>query len=73
MGLANVGTGAGQVQQNLYPIRIILNQMSLGLDYSQVIGADLSGTGFIALLGRDLLSRMILIYDGLHGEYTLAY
>lgn len=73
VGIANVGTAAGQQPQNLYPVRMVLTQMSLGIDYSQVLGVNLAGQGIIALLGRDFLQRTILIYDGPSGEFTLSY
>ena len=73
IGLANMGTAGGPQQQNLYPIRMVLTQLAFPLEFEAVPGAALAGTGFIALLGRDVLTRMILIYDGPHGEYTLSY
>ena len=74
VGSANVGTAGGQQQQNLYPIRIVLTQLNnLGIDYNQVLGADLFGTGYITLLGRDLLQRMLLIYDGPNSEFAIAF
>ena len=73
VGLAGIGTAGGPQQLNLYPIRIVLTPLGLGIDFSSVTGAPLGGTGFIALLGRDVLARMILIYDGPNGEYTLSY
>jgi len=73
VGLANVGTAGGQQQQNVYPIRIVMSQLNLGLDYNQVLGVDLSGTGYIALLGRDVLQRMILVYDGPGSEFSIMF
>jgi len=73
VGVAKTGTAGGQHQQNLYPLRIGLTELTETIDYNQVLGADLSGTGFIALLGRDLLQNMILIYDGPSSEFTISY
>lgn len=73
VGLANVGTGAGPNQQNLYPARFILPNIGIGIEFSRVLGSNLSSAGIIALLGRDVLSRMILIYSGGTGRLTIAY
>lgn len=42
------------------------------------MGADLSGCQvmgqqLLLLIGRDVLERMILIYDGPGGQFTLAF
>ncbi len=74
-GLADVRTPAGPTKRNLYPIRIVVPQIGLGLDFNEVIDADLSGLGYVALLGREVLQQMhmILIYDAFAGEVTLAW
>ena len=38
-----------------------------------VIESDLAGLGIQALLGRDVLEKGILIYDGRRGSLTLAF
>ena len=37
-----------------------------------VLSADLSGLGILALLGRDVLSKCVFIYNGPAGQFTLA-
>jgi hypothetical protein len=37
-----------------------------------VAAEDLTGSGVEALLGRDILGRGLLIYDGLERRFTLA-
>jgi len=71
--LANVGTGAGLNQQSIYPARFIVSNIGLGIEFSQVLGSNLKSARIIALLGRDVLSRMILIYNGKAGRLTIAY
>jgi hypothetical protein len=38
-----------------------------------VIASDLLIQGFEVLLGRDILSRCLLMYDGLNGLFSFAY
>jgi hypothetical protein len=44
----------------------------LATDLDVVAAEELSGTGVEALLGRDILGRGLLIYDGLERRFTLA-
>jgi len=71
VGVATVLTTTGPVQQNLFPARFIIP--GLVIDFSAVIGADLRPQGIIALIGRDLLSRLMMIYHGPAGRVTLAF
>lgn len=38
-----------------------------------VIESDLSSQGLDALIGRDILARALMIYDGMQGRVTLAF
>jgi hypothetical protein len=38
-----------------------------------VIESDLTGQGIGALIGRDLLAKCLLVYDGQAGVFTLAF
>jgi len=73
VGTASVGTAGGQVTQPVYPIRIQLQGVGLTINFSRVTGAPLKEMGLVALLGRDMLTSMILYYDGPNSEYTLAF
>jgi predicted aspartyl protease len=73
VGTALVGTAGGPVTQPVYPIRTQLQGVGLTINFSRVTGAPLSNMGLVALLGRDMLTRMMLIYDGPSSEYTLSY
>jgi hypothetical protein len=44
----------------------------LATDLEVVAAEDLSGPGVEALLGRDILGRGLLVYDGLARRFTLA-
>jgi predicted aspartyl protease len=47
------------------------NSMILGT--TPVIATDLASQGIQALLGRDVLSKCLLIFDGSVGTFTLAF
>lgn len=38
-----------------------------------VIGSDLKRQGIVALLGRDILARSVLVYNGSAGHWTIAF
>ena len=38
---------------------------------TEVVGDDMAGIGYDALIGTDLLSTGVLIYDGMSGQYEL--
>ena len=71
VGVATVQTTAGDVLQNLFPIRFVIPR--LVIDVSAVLGADLKPFGIVALIGRDILNLFMMIYHGHAGRITLAY
>ncbi len=78
VGTATVGTAGGSHLQPVFPLKITLPQSQMSIEYEQVMGADLSGCQvmgqqLLLLIGRDVLERMILIYDGPGGQFTLAF
>jgi hypothetical protein len=46
---------------------------SLDFDSLPAMKASLSNQGFYVLLGRNILSRCLLIYDGVNNSFTLAF
>ena len=38
-----------------------------------VVGCDFKDQGYKVLIGRDVLSRCMLVYNGILGQYTLAF
>lgn len=67
-------TGAGFVQCNQYDISLVLGEsqpdpLELTLP---VIESDFASQGFLALIGRDVLRRCVLTFDGPSGRFTLT-
>lgn len=77
MGERTVFTAGGPDRQNRYAARFIFLRPKMSFEFSSVIGANLKGQSvvgrdLIVLLGRDVLSRCIFIYNGVNASYTLA-
>lgn len=81
VGVANVGTAGGLQTKATYPARFLFPGTNLpSMEFTSLIGADLSSFStpgspqlLIALIGRDILSRFVLVYNGAQGMFTLAY
>jgi hypothetical protein len=77
IGVANSGTAAGPVQHNLYPAHFTFPAANINIDFSSVVGVNLIGQNvdgkpIIALIGREVLSLGIFIYNGHTGAYSIA-
>jgi predicted aspartyl protease len=68
-GMTNIGGVTGTSQQPVYAASISLG--GAALDPVTVVGLEVGG-GFDVLVGRDVLRELVLHYDGLRGEVTLA-
>lgn len=80
VGVANVGTAGGPQQQSTYPARFSFPGTPLpGFELAQVIGCDLTGQTvlnqrpLIGLIGRDVLARAVLVYNGSAGMFSLSF
>ena len=80
VGVANVGTAGGPQQQFTYPARFSFPGTPLpGFELAQVIGCDLTGQTvlnqrpLIGLIGRDVLSNAVLVYNGSAGMFSLSF
>ena len=60
---------------NQFDVRIVLvhPESSIAFNALPVIESRLAHQGFQALIGRDMLSRCLLVYDGKHGAFSLAF
>lgn len=73
IGVTQVLTPGGKQQQYLYAALLSFPEIPLTVEISAVIGSSLKEQGIIALIGRDVLSKCILIYNGPEGFISLAY
>lgn len=75
---ANVSTPNGDVVQGIYPVSISFPGTGFAsIKLASCVGANLTSQtkpplNTIALIGRDILSKGVFIYDGKHATFTLA-
>lgn len=74
IGMTTVYTPQGSAQQELFPIKLsfVGSPVPIIVNFGQVLGSDLRGQGIFALIGRDVLSSCILIYNGPLSHYSLS-
>lgn len=77
IGVVTNLTAGGPASHNLYPAHFTFPATGINIDFTSVIGADLTGhiingQQLIALIGRDVLSLGILIYNGAMGTFSFA-
>jgi hypothetical protein len=81
IGMVPVGTAGGPQQQATYPARFTFPGTPLpAIDFGSLLGANLAGQmvpghqgPLIALLGRDLLQRFVLVYNGPGAMFSLSF
>ena len=70
-------TGANPVMCDLYDVSLAIYSTTpeppCRIPTLAVVESDLDHQGFQVLIGRDVLSKCMLIYDGRTGTYTLAF
>ncbi|OGL39946.1 MAG: hypothetical protein A2043_01890 [Candidatus Schekmanbacteria bacterium GWA2_38_9] len=77
VGIVNTSTAGGKVKQNVYPAKLYFPVEKIWVEFSRATGVDIGdqtvdGKRIIALIGRDPLSRWVLIYNGPGGLFTLG-
>jgi predicted aspartyl protease len=78
MGLPVIDVGTihsashAQTPSNIYPVQIEIVGFRINFQSAQTMGAALTEQGLLMLLGRDLLERCTLFYNGLTGQITLS-
>ena len=77
IGLVAMGTAGGPAQCPLFPAKLWFPSLNLGADFDSIVGVDLQGQKIqnqplMVLIGRDVLSRGLLVYSGNGGFFTLA-
>ena len=60
-----------QHQCNIYPVQISVPPI-LTLQSPRTMGAALAAQGLLVLIGRDVLRRCLLVYNGANGQFTLS-
>jgi hypothetical protein len=76
-GTIETGTAGGKTTRLKYPARLSWPSGKLVMDFGSVIGVDLRGQkvadkDIIALLGRDVLSHCLLVYNGPGAVFSVA-
>jgi predicted aspartyl protease len=56
---------------NLYPVQFSILP-NIVFQSPQTVGAKLATQGFVAIIGRDVLQKCVLIYNGGSGQITLC-
>jgi predicted aspartyl protease len=57
---------------NIYPVQVEIIGFQIQFQSLRTMGAALKAQGLLMLLGRDLLQRCTLFYNGLTGQITLS-
>jgi hypothetical protein len=77
MQILTPSTGATPVQVNTFDVGIIIPLATVGQNHVigalQVIESSLTVQGIQALIGRDVLSNSLLVYDGRANIFSLAF
>lgn len=78
VGLAKTLTAGGEVEQNLFPAHFRFPGENIDIDFSSVLGVNLkgqevNGQPIIVLLGRDVLSKFLFVYNGPGGFFSISY
>jgi len=71
-GVAPVAGVTGVAEQPVYAASLGFLSPSFTLDPWSMIGSPIGRQGFHVLLGRDVLQRLRLIYDGASGAFSLS-
>lgn len=73
VGYTDVFTPSGSERQNTHPAKFSFPGTKLPeINFSAVLASKLKEQKIIALIGRDVLSHFILMYNGPAGIFTLA-
>jgi len=75
VGIAQVGTpSTASTSQLQYPVLFQFPGTTLpSIEIAHALGSVLRPQGLLALIGRDILSSFVFVYNGLGGFVTLAY
>ena len=68
----DIGGVTGTSSAQIYALQVNLPQYNISFDVIDVAGVDLPQQNIQFLLGRDMLSKMILTFDGPDATFNLA-
>jgi len=68
-----VVTPSGKDTQGVYMCQIDFPGTTIPSLQHSVTGSKISPFGHVALIGRDILNSALLVYDGKHGMWTIAF
>ena len=72
--VVQVATPGGQVPQFVYACDLSFPGTPIGtIPFGFVVGSQLGGMGYSALIGRDFLRFFQIVYNGPEGFWTLAF
>ena len=60
------------MEMNAYPTMISFISAPIKINATRAIGVNLNNQGIIVLLGRDMLRKFIMFYNGPSGELTIS-
>jgi len=69
IGVTTIGTAGDPIETNEYTVRFVFPHFRI--DIGKVIALNLTRFKIEAIIGRDLLSRFLLIYHGPASRFTL--
>lgn len=72
-GSVQIGGATGVAQQPVYGAFLRVTDPFVEYDPIRLAGANLSGVPFQMLIGRDVLCKMLLAYDGKRGRFSLTF
>lgn len=79
VGATTLLTAAGPAEQEMFPARIEFPAFGASIEFGSVTGVDLGdhslpdGRKLICLIGRDVLSRAVMVYNGPGALWTIAF
>jgi hypothetical protein len=68
-----VGTGSDIVRAPTFAVSITFPDHGVTIDFDRAPGLPFAQPGQVAILGRDVLARARLVYDGPAGEVRLEF
>jgi len=78
VGVVTLGTAGGSKQSAQYPVRLAIltpppNPPLFLAEFAGITAGPLKDCGLLCLIGRDILQRAVLVYDGGGGHVSLSF